>query len=135
MWKRDQSVAPSSSPNADGTSVETVMDLGKSVVIKGELSGSEDLTPLRSNRGEHQAPFPHAYRRLRCGVQKETSFRAGCVASLLRHRGTLRGSISVETMSCRSPESDRRTRSIHSLIAGQDSSCWLRSSSRFDLSR
>ena len=44
MWKRDQSVTPSDTPSADGTSVETVMDLGKSVVIKGELSGSEDLT-------------------------------------------------------------------------------------------
>ena len=36
---------------------------------------------------------------------------------------------------CRSPESDRRPRLILWLIAGQDNSCWLRSSSRFDLSR
>lgn len=36
---------------------------------------------------------------------------------------------------CRSPESDRRPRLILWLIAGQDSSCWLRSSSGFDLSR
>jgi len=38
-------------------------------------------------------------------------------------------------VSCRSPESDRRPRLILWLIAGQDNSCWLRSSSRFDLSR
>jgi hypothetical protein len=36
---------------------------------------------------------------------------------------------------CRSPEPDRRSRLILWLIAGQDMSCWLRSSSRFDLSR
>jgi hypothetical protein len=35
----------------------------------------------------------------------------------------------------RSPESDRRPRLILWLIAGQDNSCWLRLSSRFDLSR
>lgn len=38
-------------------------------------------------------------------------------------------------IACRSPESDRRPRLILWLIAGQDNSCWLRSSSRFDLSR
>jgi FtsP/CotA-like multicopper oxidase with cupredoxin domain len=36
---------------------------------------------------------------------------------------------------CGSPESDRLPRLILWLIAGQDNSCWLRSSSRFDLSR
>jgi hypothetical protein len=36
---------------------------------------------------------------------------------------------------CRSPESDRRPRLILWLIAEQDNSCWLRSSSRFDPSR
>jgi cytoskeletal protein CcmA (bactofilin family) len=57
MWKRDQTVTPPVTPpdapretlapkpppvNETGTQV--VMDLGKSVVIQGELSGSEDLT-------------------------------------------------------------------------------------------
>ena len=61
MWKRDQAIAipgarPEQSgetPRAPSPSPETTMsastervvvDLGKSVVIKGELSGSEDLT-------------------------------------------------------------------------------------------
>src|SRR5580765_2218025 len=62
MWKRDQAVAPapqsephveaSRVPQAPATEMRVVassadrngVDLGKSVVIKGELSGSEDLT-------------------------------------------------------------------------------------------
>jgi cytoskeletal protein CcmA (bactofilin family) len=54
MWKRDQSVTPASGPrdqsaaptaSADNTSSEkVVLDLGTSVIIKGELSGSEDFT-------------------------------------------------------------------------------------------
>jgi len=53
MWKQDESVKPSSggkdSPAARGPAdvkpgSNVVMDLGKSVVIKGELSASEDLT-------------------------------------------------------------------------------------------
>jgi cytoskeletal protein CcmA (bactofilin family) len=53
MWKRDQAVT-ASTPHRDGSAeaapVESrsaekvVMDLGKSLVIKGELSASEDLT-------------------------------------------------------------------------------------------
>ncbi len=62
MWKRDQAVAPAPLPEAYAeptrvpsspapemrvvsSSTDRVgVDLGKSVVIKGELSGSEDLT-------------------------------------------------------------------------------------------
>jgi cytoskeletal protein CcmA (bactofilin family) len=53
MWKRDQSVTtPSASRDqsakvaaANSSSTEkVVMDLGRSLIIKGELSGSEDLT-------------------------------------------------------------------------------------------
>jgi cytoskeletal protein CcmA (bactofilin family) len=60
MWKRETSVKPSSAPSpplanvapplAKAPPTETprvesvVMDLGKSVVIKGEVSASEDLT-------------------------------------------------------------------------------------------
>ena len=57
MWKRDEAVRPSGSPaaapqaaagatgKADGYSGERdIVNIGKSVVIKGELSGSEDLT-------------------------------------------------------------------------------------------
>ena len=55
MWKRDQSAVPSGAPGADG-SVETVMDLGKSVIIKGELSGSEDLTLCGQMEGSITLP-------------------------------------------------------------------------------
>jgi cytoskeletal protein CcmA (bactofilin family) len=53
MWKHEASVKPSPAPSpplAKATPTEprpvenVVMDLGKSVVIKGELSASEDLT-------------------------------------------------------------------------------------------
>ena len=53
MWKHEASVKPSPAPSpplAKATPTETrpvenvVLDLGKSVVIKGELNGSEDLT-------------------------------------------------------------------------------------------
>ena len=62
MWKRDQAVAPAPQPEPHveparvpvapapemrvvSSSAERLgVDLGKSVVIKGELSGSEDLT-------------------------------------------------------------------------------------------
>lgn len=53
MWKRDQSATPpgdQGNRSAEGAPVDrrsgekVVMDLGKSVVIKGELSGSEDFT-------------------------------------------------------------------------------------------
>jgi hypothetical protein len=43
-WKRDRAAPPSGAPSANRALVETVLDLGRSVVIRGELSGSEDLT-------------------------------------------------------------------------------------------
>src|SRR5687767_6945683 len=65
MWKRDQSVTPppagrdqsAESAPADSQSTEKlVMDLGKSVVIKGELSGSEDLTLYGQMEGSIRLP-------------------------------------------------------------------------------
>jgi cytoskeletal protein CcmA (bactofilin family) len=75
MWKQDESVKPSGATKdsaaarapADvrpGTNV--VMDLGKSVVIKGELSASEDLTLYGQMEGKITLPdhtltiAPHA---------------------------------------------------------------------------
>lgn len=67
MWKRDQSVSspanlpapshivdPSATRVADASTV--VMDLGKSVVIKGELSGSEDFTLYGQMDGSIRLP-------------------------------------------------------------------------------
>lgn len=65
MWKRDQSVtAPSASRDqpakvAAATSRSTenvVMDLGTSVIIKGELSASEDLTLYGHMEGSVSLP-------------------------------------------------------------------------------
>jgi cytoskeletal protein CcmA (bactofilin family) len=65
MWKRDQSVTPSGpqrNPSGEPVPVESrptdklVMDLGKSVVIKGELSGSEDLTLYGQMEGSIKLP-------------------------------------------------------------------------------
>ena len=56
MWKRDQSVTPSGTPGTERPSAETVMDLGKSVTIKGELRGSEDLTLCGQMEGRITLP-------------------------------------------------------------------------------
>ena len=65
MWKRDQSVTPPGAPRDQSAgpapvnsrpSEKLVMDLGKSVVIKGELSGSEDLTLYGQMEGSIKLP-------------------------------------------------------------------------------
>ena len=65
MFKRDQSVTPppagpdqsAESAPAEGRSTEKlVMDLGKSVIIKGELTGSEDLTLYGQMEGSIKLP-------------------------------------------------------------------------------
>jgi cytoskeletal protein CcmA (bactofilin family) len=67
MWKRDQSASNSagrSLPDQDtippttkvGDGGAVVMDLGKSVVIKGELSGSEDFTLYGQMDGSIRLP-------------------------------------------------------------------------------
>jgi cytoskeletal protein CcmA (bactofilin family) len=65
MWKRDQSVTPPGaqrdqsagpSPIDSKAADKLVMDLGKSVVIKGELSGSEDLTLYGQMEGSIKLP-------------------------------------------------------------------------------
>jgi cytoskeletal protein CcmA (bactofilin family) len=65
MWKHETSVEPSSAPSpplVKATATETppvgniVMDLGKSVVIKGELSGSEDFILYGQMEGSIRLP-------------------------------------------------------------------------------
>ena len=76
MWKRDQSVTPalalrdqSAAPSASAdnmSSEKVVLDLGRSVIIKGELSGSEDFTLQGQMEGTIRLPAhtltigPHA---------------------------------------------------------------------------
>ncbi len=65
MYKRDQSVTPpraqreqsaEAAPAESRSTEKIVMDLGKSVVIKGELSGSEDLTIYGQMEGSIRLP-------------------------------------------------------------------------------
>jgi cytoskeletal protein CcmA (bactofilin family) len=63
MWKRDESDAaaasrqnPPSAPFARDAADKLVMNLGKSVTIKGELSGSEDLTLCGRMEGSVKLP-------------------------------------------------------------------------------
>jgi cytoskeletal protein CcmA (bactofilin family) len=53
MWKRDQSVQPSAPPKV---SENLIMNLGNSMSIKGELSGSEDLTLYGEMEGSIRLP-------------------------------------------------------------------------------
>ena len=67
MWKRDETVKPSG-PTQDaapggaqgdrpaGASSRVIMDLGKSVVIKGEITASEDLTIYGQMEGSIKLP-------------------------------------------------------------------------------
>lgn len=65
MWKRDQTVPtakahrdpPADAPQAVTAPAEkVVMNLGKSVVIRGELSGSEDFTLYGQMEGSIRLP-------------------------------------------------------------------------------
>jgi cytoskeletal protein CcmA (bactofilin family) len=64
MWKREESAAataphqspPPSAPIARDAADKLVMNLGKTVMIKGELSGSEDLTLYGRMEGSVKLP-------------------------------------------------------------------------------
>ena len=64
MWKRDESVKPNSlheagsaiAPPAKGAAEAVVMDLGSSMIIRGELSASEDLTLSGRMEGRISVP-------------------------------------------------------------------------------
>jgi cytoskeletal protein CcmA (bactofilin family) len=61
MWKRDQSVQPSGSqhdalPSERKAPENLIMNLGNSMSIKGELSGSEDLTLYGQMEGSIRLP-------------------------------------------------------------------------------
>ena len=63
MWKREESSAPAASPHnpppaaySRDAADKLVMNLGKSVMIKGELSGSEDLILYGRMEGSVKLP-------------------------------------------------------------------------------
>ena len=64
MWKQDESMKPSASKDSSAARTpadvkpasNVVMNLGKSVIIKGELSASEDLTLYGRMEGSVKLP-------------------------------------------------------------------------------
>jgi len=91
MWKRDASVKPDAQGHLSADVVETergtgskvIMDLGKSVVIKGELSASEDLTLYGHMEGSVTLPDhtltigPHA--NIKAGISAKMVMIMGAV--------------------------------------------------------
>jgi cytoskeletal protein CcmA (bactofilin family) len=92
MWKRDESdrsstasrdVVAGKEPGDRKPSDKVIMDLGKSVVIKGELSASEDLTIYGQMEGKITLPGhtltigPHAD--IKAGIAAKTVVIIGAV--------------------------------------------------------
>jgi cytoskeletal protein CcmA (bactofilin family) len=84
MWKRDEAVR-----SVDILPSNVVMDLGKSVAIKGELSASEDLTLYGHMEGSIKLPDhtltigPHA------------NIKAGIFAKAVVIRGAVTGDVTA----------------------------------------
>jgi cytoskeletal protein CcmA (bactofilin family) len=107
MWKRDQAVAPAPQPEPHGEPARVPaapapemrvvsssldrngVDLGKSVVIKGELSGSEDLTLEGQMEGKISLP-DHT---LTIGAQAEV--KADIAARVVIVIGTVTGRVTA----------------------------------------
>ena len=108
MWKRDQSVRPSgpqhdasptptpptatpspATPPAASAREDVVMNLGTSVSIKGELSGSEDLTLYGQMEGSIRLP-DHTLT-----IGPDADIRAEISAKALVIMGTVTGNVTV----------------------------------------
>src|SRR5262245_7429253 len=98
MWKRDQAPQPSGqpqhpSPSAPSPSAKAVdnivMDLGTSMSIKGELSGSEDLTLYGHMEGSIRLP-DHTLT-----IGPNADIRAEISAKALVIMGTVTGNVTA----------------------------------------
>ena len=97
MWKRDQSVQPSAandpspspSPTPAKAAENLVMNLGKSMSIKGELSGSEDLTLYGQMEGSIRLP-DHTLT-----IGPDADIRAEISAKALVIMGTVTGNVTA----------------------------------------
>jgi cytoskeletal protein CcmA (bactofilin family) len=92
MWKRDQSVQPSGSqhdalPSERKAPENLVMNLGNSMSIKGELSGSEDLTLYGQMEGSIRLP-DHTLT-----IGPDADIRAEISAKTLVIMGTVTGNV------------------------------------------
>jgi cytoskeletal protein CcmA (bactofilin family) len=118
MWRRDESVRPSGAQNEMSVDVtpapvwtaeNVVMDLGKSVVIKGELSASEDLTVYGQMEGSIKLPEhtltigPHAH--IKAGIAARAVVIMGAVSGNVTARETVEiratGSVTGDIVSSR----------------------------------
>jgi cytoskeletal protein CcmA (bactofilin family) len=97
MWKRDQSVPPAgpqydsspTTPPSAKAAENLVMNLGNSMSIKGELSGSEDLTLYGQMEGSIRLP-EHTLT-----IGPDADIRAEISAKALVIMGTVTGNVTV----------------------------------------
>jgi cytoskeletal protein CcmA (bactofilin family) len=115
MWKRDQAVAPTAPPEphveparvpaAPAPEMRVVsspaeragIDLGKSVVIKGELSGSEDLTLHGQMEGKISLPDHTLTVGSQAEVKADISAKAVVVIGTVTGRVTAKDRIDIRS--------------------------------------
>ena|ERR1051325_486428 len=113
MWKRDQAVAATSQPEphveparvppAPAPDMRVVpsaidragVDLGKSVVIKGELSGSEDLTLHGQMEGKISLPDHTLTIGAQADVKADIAAKAVVVVGMVTGRVTAKDRIDI----------------------------------------
>jgi cytoskeletal protein CcmA (bactofilin family) len=98
MWKQDESVKPASASKDSAAArapadakpgANVVMDLGKSVVIKGELSASEDLTLYGQMEGSITLP-DHTLT-----IAPQADIKAAISANAVVIRGAVTGNVTA----------------------------------------
>jgi|SRR5215467_13051066 len=115
MWKRDQAVAPAPQPEPQGEPARVHaapapemrvvsssldrngMDLGKSVVIKGELSGSEDLTLQGQMEGKISLPDHTLTIGAQADVKADITAKAVVVIGKVTGRVTAKDKIDIRS--------------------------------------
>jgi cytoskeletal protein CcmA (bactofilin family) len=115
MWKRDQAVAPAAPPEphveparvpvAPAPEMRVVssaaeragVDLGKSVVIKGELTGSEDLTLHGQMEGKISLPEHTLTIGPQAEVKADISAKVVVVIGMVTGRVTARDRIDIRS--------------------------------------
>jgi len=114
MWKRDQAVAPTPQPEphveparvpAPAPEMRVVassvdrsgVDLGKSVVIKGELSGSEDLTLHGQMEGKISLPDHTLTVGAQADVRADIAAKAVVVIGMVTGRVTAKDRIDIRS--------------------------------------
>ena len=115
MWKRDQAAAPAPQPEprdeparvhaapapeirvVSASADRTGADLGKSVVIKGELSGSEDLTLHGHMEGKVSLPEHTLTIGAQADVKAEISAKAVVVVGAVTGRVSAKDRIDIRS--------------------------------------